>query len=141
MRLAQGLVVVMAIAGPAYAEKWVGVAASDNGPTPKVIIQGPATIAADGSVTLTGRYRCVGHCLAHRGTVSATLSNTAAGVGHETVEINLPHGVTCTSDADLAGPFDALPPPVGTEISVYYECDDDFGDVVDTGNVDITRRR
>jgi hypothetical protein len=134
-------VVVAGLAGFAHAEKWIGVANSDNGPTPRIVIKGPVTTEADGSVTLAGHYRCIGQCVAHRGTVSANLSNTADGVGHETVEIDLPNGIVCTSDADLEGAFDALPPTVGTALPVDYECDDANGDVVDTGTMDVTRRR
>jgi hypothetical protein len=90
---------------------------------------------------LSGAYRCLGACLAHHGTVSATLANTADGVGHETVEIDLPDGTICGSDGDLDGAFAVLLPSVGTALSLTYECDDVDGNVLDSGTVDIRRRR
>jgi|GEM_PF-3573155 hypothetical protein len=139
--LALGLTLGLASGAAARVERWVGVAYSDNGVTPRIVLRGPVQANSDGSVTLSGAYRCLGACLAHHGTVSATLANTADGVGHETVEIDLPDGTICGSDGDLDGAFAVLPPSVGTALSLIYECDDVDGNVLDSGTVDIRRRR
>ncbi len=142
-RLLVAAAVVAAVPIAAHAEKWVGFAVSDNGPALKIIVRGPAVLNSDGNFQLTGRFRCIGaSCLGHTGVADAVFYNDAStGLGHETVELSLPNGTTCTSDADLDGAFEALPPAIGTELKVDYECDDASGNVVDTGSVDITRRR
>ena len=141
--LLAGAALVVAFPIVARAEKWVGFAVSDNGPTLRIIVRGPGALNTDGSFQLTGRYRCIGaSCLGHTGVADVLFFNDSdTGLGHETVELSLPNGITCTSDADLNGTFDTLPPAIGTELQVDYECDDDNGDVVDTGTVDIARRR
>jgi len=138
------LAVVVAVPVAAHAERWVGVAHSANGPTLKVILRGPAVVNADGTFKFTGRYRCIGaSCLAQTGVADALFFNDDAntGLGHETVVLSLTNGVVCASDEYLDGEFEGFPPPVGTELTVDYLCDDANGDVVDTGSVDITRRR
>ncbi len=137
-----GIAMAVALVAPARAERWTGFAYSSNGGTIRVVIRGPATLNADGSVQLVGIFRCFGRCIAHRGTASALFWNEAdTGLGHETVEIGLPNGVACVSNAELNDAFHALPPFIGTEMTVPYACGDASGNIVDTGTVDLVRRR
>jgi hypothetical protein len=134
---------VTAVPAAAHAEKWVGFAYSDNGPTLKIVVRGKGSVNADGSFHLAGRFRCIGSgCLGHTGVADVLFFNDAStGLGHETMTLSLRGGITCTSDEDLDDAFATLPPSVGTELIVDYECDDATGDVADTGTADITRRR
>ena len=137
------IAMTVALVAPARAEKWTGFAYSNNGPTLRIVIRGPAALNADGSVQLVGIFRCFGPtCIAHRGTGYALFWNEAAtGLGHETVEISLRNGISCVSNSELNDAFHALPPFIGTELTVTYACGDAGGNIVDTGTVDIVRRR
>ena len=133
---------VEAVAVPAHADKWVGHAFSASGDAPKIVLRGRTLLGDDGAAYFAGRYRCIGACLARRGSATIAWWNDADDFGHQAVEITLPDGSTCTSNAIFDSAFDELPPAVGTEVQVGYECDDPEGyDVLDTGTVDVTRRR
>lgn len=140
LRSILGLAIGVAFVGPAHAEKWVGHAYSDSGDAPKIVLRGRTSFADDGTVYLTGRYRCIGACLAHRGSVNVAWWNDADGFGHQEVEVDLPGDIWCQSSALFDSAFETLPPSVGTEVTVSYDCDDGVSEV-DSGTVDVTRVR
>ena len=133
---------VEAVAVPAHADKWVGRAYSASGDAPKIVLRGRTILGDDGAAYFAGRFRCIGSCLAHRGSATVAWWNDADDFGHQDVQITLPDGSTCTSNAIFDSAFYELPPAVGTEVQVDYECDDPEGyTILDSGTVDVTRRR
>jgi hypothetical protein len=135
-------VLVLAVAAPADAARWVGRAYSASGDAPKIILRGRSLLGDDGAAYFAGRFRCIGACLARRGSATIAWWNDTDDFGHQAVEIALPDGSTCTSNAIFDSAFEELPPAVGTEVIVHYECEDPEGyDVLDSGTVDVTRVR